>query len=261
MDNNNYHDFNTATPYYNSSMPTYGAPTPQKQSNGFGIASLVLGILSLTVCCLIGPLLGLIGIILGIVGLCKKNAGKGTSIAGIITSVLGIIVSIVLYVLMVQGTLAFIDYAEETVNEVIESMNPFYNHTFEARDGSTIYFQRDYSFIWYLSDDDHSDNYSSGTYEVYMAGAASEYLSIDLSEFGVTESEIDAYFDRNSDSEFYSEENLCVLVLRNEETIIDGVIAVEGDSAVTYYFGFYKDGIYDAVNMNTANYAYFTLVE
>ncbi len=257
MDNNNY-NYGSATPYSNSAMPTYGAPMPQKKSNGFGTASLVLGILSLTICCLIGPLLGLIGIIFGIVGLCKKNAKKGTSIAGLITSVLGVIISILLYALMVRGTIEFANYAEETMNEAIESINPFYDHTFEASDGSTIYFERDYSFIWYLSDDDHSDNYSSGTYIAYKGEEARDYLSQSLSEIGLAEEDVDDFI--YDDTGLFESENFCILILYNQEKIMDGE-SINNPSYTSCYFGYYENGTYDAANMSTGNPAYFTMIE
>lgn len=68
------------------------------QSNGLGIASMVLGILSLiTICCVpYGPIvLGIIAIVLGIVQI-VKNEKKGMAIAGIVCGAIGLIVYVVL---------------------------------------------------------------------------------------------------------------------------------------------------------------------
>lgn len=75
---------------------------PQKgQSNGLGIASMVLGILSLvTICCVpYAPIiLGLIAVILGIVQI-VKNEKKGMAIAGIVCGAIGLIAYVALFAL------------------------------------------------------------------------------------------------------------------------------------------------------------------
>lgn len=241
-----------------------------KKSKGLAIAAMVVGILSMTLCCTVGSVLGLVGLILGIVSLSKKEDGKGMAIAGIITSAIGILVGIVFIFLLVldmqimkeNGDLTITEMEEELIGELegLPEENPFTGCRFQCGDGSMIYFEEDGSFIWYQSDEDHDDNYYTGTYDVYMGEDAYDYIIYDLSEYGITEEELDDYFDRNEDSDFYQKENMCCLVLHNEELFMDGKLQ---DYAANerHYMGFFEDGYFDAANMESGEYASFTLTE
>ena len=133
----------------------------------------------------------------------------------------------------------------------------FTGNSYSAGDGSVIYFQTDGTFEWYLSADDTSDNYYTGTYEVYTGEDALEYITVDLSDYGVTVDEMYEFFARNADNDFYQMSNLCCVVLHNDERMMDGKLESMGKD--TYYMGFYQDGYYDAANMDTGNYAQFTM--
>lgn len=261
----------TPPPYY-----PYGAPEPERK--GFAIASLVLGILSLVLCCVGGGVFGIIGLVLGIISLVKKESKMGMAIAGIITSSFGIIIGIVMliYVIMFAGffTENYDDIMNSSVAELYEDIpgenepeiesedgadeeNPFSGRTFTAGDGSVIYFEEDGTFAWYQDDTDHEDYYRIGTYDCYRAEFAESYIMTYLGEYGVTEDELEEYYERNDDSEFYTEENFTCLVLHNESLITDGEEQIT-EPYDTNYMGFYMDGYYDAANMASGSYAAFT---
>lgn len=136
-------------------------------------------------------------------------------------------------------------------------MEAFAGNSYSAGDDSVIYFQEDGTFEWYLSVDDTSDNYFKGTYDVYFDKSALEYITEDLSDYGVTSDELHEFFIQNADNDFYQMSNLCCLVLHNDEGMMDGRIERMGRDS--YYMGFYQDGYFDAANMATGNYAQFTL--
>lgn len=85
--------------------PYMSAPgnMPPKQTDGLGIASMVLGIVSI-ICCwatFFGFLLGVVGLILGLCA--KKSDGKksGFAIAGIITSSIGVALGILCFIFII----------------------------------------------------------------------------------------------------------------------------------------------------------------
>ena len=139
------------------------------------------------------------------------------------------------------------------------SENPFEDHSFQCGDSSAIYFYDDGSYLWYQDDSDHNDNYYSGTYDVYMGSAAQKYITEDLADLGVTEQELEDYYERNSDSDFYTKENLCCLILHNEYFV--GEDSSEFEPHDTYYMGYMDDGYYDAANMQSGNYAAFVQLD
>lgn len=242
--------------------------------SGFAITSLVIGILSMTILCLGGSLLGTIGLIFGIVSLCRHEIRKGIAISGIITSCLGILIGIFLIIALLfirnVRTNQILDEVDSMIQDDTQnapfddssskdSVDVFCNNHFESGDESMIYFEDDGTFIWYQSDSNHEDNYYIGTYDVYNADNAVTCLTEELTEYGVTPKEMEDYFARNADSDYYTKENFYVLILHNKQLVTDGI--EQSTSSDTPYMGFYVDGYYDCTNMNTANYASFTLQE
>ena len=136
-------------------------------------------------------------------------------------------------------------------------MTEFAGQKYTAEDGSVMYFEDDGEFFWYQSDENHDDNYYSGEYAFYFAEDAVDYIINDLSQFGVTQEKMDAYFEMNAGDEFYNEENFCCMVLDNKVFMMDGQ-KTESDSMLSYYMGFYAEGYFDAANMSTGNYVGFT---
>lgn len=99
---------NTGDTYNYGGQQSYydyqAASNSKKDTEGMGIASLVLGILSLLLfCCCINYVLAIIAIILGIIQLVTSNK-KGMAIAGIITGAISIVVSIIFWVVMSYST-------------------------------------------------------------------------------------------------------------------------------------------------------------
>lgn len=90
------------SPYtYNDTYSTPNTPLTNNNSNGFGIASLILGICSIAICCCygVGAIPAIIGLILGILQN-QKNA-NGIATAGIILGIIGILLNAVCLIYMV----------------------------------------------------------------------------------------------------------------------------------------------------------------
>lgn len=248
----------------NGNGPVYQQPV--KETYGFGVASLVIGILSMTLCCIGGSILGLVGLILGIVSCAKKEAKRGLAIGGIVTSAIGFIIGVVylvfvIYTFMQSGAVDDIAGLTQDGEVLIvgEEENVFAGNSYKGEEGSVLSFGQS-DFIWYRDDADRTDNFYTGSYDVYFGSDAVDHIVNDLPEYGVTEEEMDAYFERNEDSDFYSEDNFCCIVLHNEELIMDGESQID-EPYDTPYMGFYEDGCLDAANMRTGNYVYFSIME
>ena len=95
----NYGQSNGSTEYnYGQPAGRYGSN--KSESEGFGIASLVLGIITvLLFCTCISWITGILAIIFGIIQLVKGNK-KGMAIVGLITGGIGFAASIILYILI-----------------------------------------------------------------------------------------------------------------------------------------------------------------
>lgn len=258
-------------PYNNYQQPFQPQP---KKKKGLGIAALVIGILSMTLCCTIGSILGIVGIILGIVSLVKKEDMPGLGIAGIITSVIGFFVGIyvafcviVAYQIVeeeMDSNVSFDEIYEELDREleyddVFGTQNEFAGEAFLVGE-SAIYFDEDGTFTWYQSNDDYDDNYFYGTYELRFAEEAEDYLVDDLSMYGITQEELDDYYARNIESDFYTIDKLCVLTLHNEIAIVEGESCID-EAYDTHYYGHYSDGYFDSCNMSSAEYVPFVMME
>lgn len=142
-------------------------------------------------------------------------------------------------------------------NTAGEKIKDFQGASFTASDGSVIYFEEDGDFAWYLSDEDHNDNYYFGKCELYFGKGAEDFIVNGIPEFGVTQEELDTFMSLNEGDEFYNEENFCCMVLDNREFKMDGQLK-EVEDFKSYYMGFYADGYYDAANMMSGKYYGFT---
>lgn len=92
----NYGQSNNSVDY------NYGQPNGnnKSESEGFGIASLILGIITvLLFCTCISWITGILAIIFGILQLVKGNK-KGMAVVGLITGGIGLVASIILYILI-----------------------------------------------------------------------------------------------------------------------------------------------------------------
>jgi len=123
-----------------------------------------------------------------------------------------------------------------------------------ANDGSLIICEVGETFRYFQSADNLEDNYYEGTYEFYVGQDAVDYVTTTLSEYAVTEEELEGLFERSDE---YDVSDFVCFVLHNEACIVDGENTVD-EPYTTPYFGFCfeEDGTFylDIANMNTANY-------
>ena len=97
------------TGYYTNGYQQTNQNVYGQESQGLGIASLVLGILSLVLfCSCINSPLGIVAIVLGIIQMSRPGAKKGMAIAGIVTS----IVSMVLFAISLIAFVSSVDFSD-----------------------------------------------------------------------------------------------------------------------------------------------------
>lgn len=244
------------------------------QKNGFAIASMVLGICSIVFGICLGGILGVLGIIFGIIALSKKQGKQGFAIVGLVTATVGLLIFV--GIIIVSAVI----YSEDgnlfgdTMNTLIEeaeadrdassdrdaSGDGLKGNTYIAEDGSELVLNSDRTFEWYMEEDQYDDNYVRGYFEVYYQDEAENVLVNEMPDYGITQSELQDYYDSNTENELYSKENLCVLILHNEMLIVDGEDQLDEGFAIPY-MGFYMDGYFDAANMKSAEYEAFQLKE
>ncbi|MCB6200816.1 hypothetical protein [Extibacter muris] len=125
-----------------------------------------------------------------------------------------------------------------------------------ARDGSWMTFTDEENYAWYQDRTVTDDNYYAGTYEFYMGEDALKYLTGDLKEYGVTETEMQRVFDSNEE---YSLDNLVCMTARNRSFMLDGAEQLKEEKEISYYGFMLQDGGYlDIANMTTGTYYGFT---
>lgn len=116
------------SPYtYNDPYSTPNTPLTNDQSNGMGIASLILGICSIAICCCygVGAIPAIIGLILGILQN-KKNA-NGIATAGIVLGIIGILLNVVWLIYMIIFLSE--DGLQDFVNEFSSNYEYYENST------------------------------------------------------------------------------------------------------------------------------------
>ena len=135
------------------------------------------------------------------------------------------------------------------------SKNLVSNTKWSGSDDSEVVFT-DSRIDWYQSSDNHNDNYYSGNYKFYIGKKAVEYITNDLSEYGITKEELERVF--NSRDEF-KESNFVVLDIRYDKFVLDGE-EQEITRPLVPWFGFIleDDTFLYVVNMNTYSYYNFT---
>ena len=148
--------------------------------------------------------------------------------------------------------------AAETSSAAGSSVNMMGNTTWLSDDGSQVIFTED-RIDWYRSADDHSDNYYSGTYAFYMGEAAVDYITRDLSEYGITKEVLNILFDR-SDKQNVS--NFVVFDIRYDKYLLCGEEQTI-ERPLVPWFGFIFDEYtrLDVANMNTGTYYPFFKVD
>jgi len=133
--------------------------------------------------------------------------------------------------------------------------NEINNTIWIGSDGSEIIFEEE-ELKWYRDEGIHDDNYYIGTFEYYRGSAAIEFITTELSQYGITKSELENLFNRNEE---YNEENFVVFNLVYSGIVMDGETTVPSRKLVPWYGFILKDGTYlDVANMNTGTYYSFT---
>lgn len=97
---------------YSQQYPAY--VESQDDSNGMGVASLVMGIISL-VCCS-SFIFSVLGIVFGVISLSRKKTNNGIAIAGVILSAVSIIIGIVIICVFV-ATGAYADLLNDIYSD------------------------------------------------------------------------------------------------------------------------------------------------
>lgn len=228
----------------------------QQQNNkkGLSIAAFIIGILSVVLCFCFGWIPGVIGFVMAIIALVKEPRGKGFSITGLILSIIGSLLSLFCMFINFSGIMA--DVLNDLRYEIKVADDHFWGSRYVGSDDSVIYFYEDNTFDWFLTDSDY-DNVKSGEYEVIFGKEARKWMVYEHPEYGVTDKELDDYYERNADSDFYTEENLTVLILTTEIAKMDGEKQNEEPYTV-YYYGYSNELGFDGVNLSTFNYMILT---
>lgn len=97
---------------YSQQYPAY--VESQDDSNGMGVASLVMGIISL-VCCS-SFIFSVLGIVFGIISLSRKKTNNGIAVAGVVLSAVSIIIGIVI-ICVLFATGAYADLINDIYND------------------------------------------------------------------------------------------------------------------------------------------------
>lgn len=129
------------------------------------------------------------------------------------------------------------------------------NNSWIATDGSEMKFGED-TMYWYQTEGSYGDNYYYGKYKFYIGKEAVEFITTELSSYGVTEEELKDLFEKNEE---YSINNFVVFDMNYEGIVLNGVTTVPNRSQVPWYGFILNDNTYlNVANMNTGSYYNFT---
>ena len=235
-----------------------GTAAAKQVTNALCIIGFILSLVSIF-CCGVTAIVSLILSILGLVFASgKKQKGKGLAIAGIAISAVLLAIFIIFIAtgrFKVSTTFNLPGKKLDTPEKIEEYIKE--NNWIEVEEDSYLVFKSEKSFRYYRQFDELDDYYYSGTYELYVGEEAMDYLENELSEYGVTEEEVQGLADREK---YYEMDKLVVLVLHNEKQIVDGENIME-KSVDTPYFGFFvtdkNEHALDIVNANSYGYCLF----
>lgn len=192
----------------------------------------------------------------------SRNVVIPLGVVSIVLSVLFtiIVVGVVLFTYMIADSelddvdINWDDYVDEFYDYDEDNYFDIKGYSWLGSDKSVLYLENDMSYVWYLDDSNHSDNYTSGNYYVYMGEEALRYISDRLPEYGITEEKQRELFRRGD----YDIEDYYLLILNCTKVYKDGASQENSVGEVPYY-GFYDDDRkqLDLVNMKTGNTAKF----
>ena len=232
-----------------------GYTSNYKPTNVLCIIGFIISMVSIF-CCGMTAVAGLALSIIGLILASKHGEkGKGLAIAGIVVSAL--LTAFFAYAIL-NGNFKYsfkifnrIDTPEEIEEYVTD------NTWIDIQEDTCLEFVSSKKFKYYRDFEELDDYYYEGKYELYIGDEALDYIVNDLSEYGLTEEEIQDLADRNK---HYKMANLVVLVLHNEKRYVDGKNDLT-DTVVTPYIGFFctnnKEHALDLTNLNSFGYSLF----
>ena len=221
--------------------------TPKKPTNGACIAGFILGLVGIFtfgIPSFIGFIVSTIGVIVAAV---KKQKGKVLGIIGMVLSLL-MVVGVILFVANADKiSAAFSDasgegqsFEEWLFNDSYDGKIEMISETewIDKNSGASLLFEADDNFKYYKDHNDLTNNYYTGTYEIYFGYEAMDILEKKYSQYGVTSDsicdEIESERGLSGVSEFM------ILVLHNDGCWVDGenTIDLKWDKV---YMGYYDD--------------------
>lgn len=262
----------SAIPQENTGSTFGAAPIPVQWSNAGGYAPqssykptnvlCILGIIfaGLSIlCCGITSIIGLILSVLGLIFAIKnEERGKGLAITGIIISTVLLLIMLLAMAtgnFHVKTSFNWFGNKIDTPEEIEEYVTD--QKWIDIQEDTCLEFVSSKKFKYYRDFEELDDYYYEGKYELYIGDEALDYIVNDLSEYGLTEEEIQDLADRNK---HYKMANLVVLVLHNEKRYVDGKNDLT-DTVVTPYIGFFctnnKEHALDLTNLNSFGYSLF----
>lgn len=135
-------------------------------------------------------------------------------------------------------------------------VNEMANTVWIASDGSEMVFGET-EMNWYKDEGIHDDNYYTGTYEYYRGQDAVKFITTELSEYGITESELEEMFANGVEEE--TKENFVVFNLVYSGIVIGGETTIPERPLVPWFGFILENGTYlEVINMNTTSYYEFT---
>ena len=240
-------------------------------------ASVVFVIIAMFTICI--PFICIPCAIIAIIMSRKNNKNTFSLVMGIVTLILSILFSIVvaLFVMFAAWEISsdkgnIINKAEKYVEEHGNDIDDFgkyfdkyfdeeedddddfelSNHSYKASDGSVLVLDDNDNYTLY--GEKNSNNYSSGTYEVYNGLGAVNYIVAHLSEFGLSYDKQMKFFDNDK----YDLDDYYLLILNCEKVYVDGKESSEKEDSRIYY-GFYDDGTLKFIDIKTGKNNNFVL--
>ena len=244
---------------------------PNQTINSSNNTSLILGIISCIFFWI--PFLSIpLAIVSIITGISQKKESNKFSV-GIILGIISIILTIIMIFLIIFLFTFAIDHIDDALDDyqidnIIDNYHDIFNSNQElsdikgyswlADDNSVLYLNEDNTYIWYLKDSDHEDNYYQGKVTTYKGEEAIQYIATNLKEFNLTEEEQRKFFEK----EEHTINDYYIMILTCEKAKMNGK-ETDGTTNTAYYYGFYsKENKYlDLTNLSTKAKSGFTLKE
>lgn len=129
-----------------------------------------------------------------------------------------------------------------------------------GRDGALLRFGEDNTYKYFEKQEDETDNYLEGTFDLYIGEEAVQYIANEMPEYGVTVQEQEELFERSDATQ--RKDNYYLLILRHEKLMMDGENQYD-EIVVVPFYGFYKKSQkkWELANMNSGNYTIFTNID